>query len=52
MLTGEISETCPASVLRRHTCCTLYLDRDACELLDLERLSPGERAQEILGGLR
>lgn len=28
-LTGDISEACPASILRRHPDCTLYLDRDA-----------------------
>jgi glucosamine-6-phosphate deaminase len=29
MLTGPIAESCPASVLRRHADCTLYLDPDA-----------------------
>lgn len=29
MLAGPISTTCPASVLRRHTDCTLYLDRES-----------------------
>jgi glucosamine-6-phosphate deaminase len=28
-LRGPVSEACPASVLRRHEACTLYLDRDS-----------------------
>ena len=30
---GEITESCPASVLRTHTCATLYLDPDSASLL-------------------
>ncbi|MBB6671217.1 glucosamine-6-phosphate deaminase [Cohnella nanjingensis] len=30
-LTGEIAADCPATVLRRHPRCTLYVDRDAAE---------------------
>ncbi|GAB2572914.1 glucosamine-6-phosphate deaminase [Spirosoma areae] len=29
MLTGPVSTACPASILRRHPDCTLYVDRDA-----------------------
>ena len=32
-LRGPISETCPASALRRHTGAKLYLDRDAARLV-------------------
>lgn len=32
-VTGEISESCPASVLRRHPNATLYLDSDSSSLL-------------------
>lgn len=31
MLTSPIAPACPASVLRRHPDCTLYLDRDAAQ---------------------
>ena len=30
---GEITDTCPASVLRTHKCATLYLDPDSASLL-------------------
>ena len=30
---GEITESCPASVLRTHACATLYLDPDSASLL-------------------
>ena len=30
---GPISESCPASILRRHNNATLYLDRDSAALL-------------------
>lgn len=29
MLTGPITTDCPASILRQHSACTLYVDRDA-----------------------
>lgn len=32
-VTGEIDEHCPASILRRHACATLYLDPDSSALL-------------------
>ena len=32
-LNGEITENCPASVLRTHKCATLYLDPDSSSLL-------------------
>ncbi len=32
-LEGEISEACPASILRRHPAATLFLDRDSAGLL-------------------
>ncbi|HVX44017.1 MAG TPA: glucosamine-6-phosphate deaminase [Mycobacteriales bacterium] len=35
MLTGPISEACPASVLRRHESCGLYLDADSAGELTL-----------------
>lgn len=30
---GEITEKCPASILRRHDCATLYIDADSASLL-------------------
>ncbi|NLB77541.1 MAG: glucosamine-6-phosphate deaminase [Clostridiaceae bacterium] len=33
MLEGEISSECPASVLRRHTGASLYLDKDSAEYI-------------------
>ncbi|HSK68324.1 MAG TPA: 6-phosphogluconolactonase, partial [Candidatus Limnocylindria bacterium] len=33
MLTGAISEACPASILRRHPSAKLFLDRDSAALL-------------------
>ena len=32
---GEITDTCPASVLRTHKCATLYLDPDSASLLNV-----------------
>ena len=32
-LEGEINEDCPATILRRHNCATLYLDGDSSALL-------------------
>lgn len=32
-LEGEINEDCPATILRRHSCATLYLDGDSSALL-------------------
>jgi glucosamine-6-phosphate deaminase len=32
-LRGPISEACPATILRRHPCARLYLDRDAARLV-------------------
>ena len=32
-ITGEVSERCPASILRRHDAATLYVDRDSSSLL-------------------
>ena len=32
-LEGEITTACPASILRRHDCATLYLDADSASLL-------------------
>jgi glucosamine-6-phosphate deaminase len=31
---GPISPACPASILRRHSRATLYLDRDSASLLE------------------
>lgn len=36
-LEDEISEACPASLLRRHNAATLYLDRDSAALLQMPR---------------
>lgn len=33
MLEGAVGEHCPASILRRHPCASLYLDRDSASLL-------------------
>jgi glucosamine-6-phosphate deaminase len=38
MLTGPVAESCPASVLRRHPDCTLYLDAESA-LMWLETLT-------------
>ncbi|MDR2626792.1 MAG: glucosamine-6-phosphate deaminase [Dysgonamonadaceae bacterium] len=38
-LTGEISEACPASILRRHKNARIYLDRDSFSLVDTEKIS-------------
>lgn len=35
---GPLSTTCPASVLRRHKDCTLYLDQQSAALLDRPRV--------------
>lgn len=35
LLLGEISEKCPASVLRLHDACVLFLDADSAKLLNL-----------------
>jgi glucosamine-6-phosphate deaminase len=32
-LEGPITEACPASILRRHPCATLFLDRESAALL-------------------
>lgn len=32
-LNGEITETCPASIIRNHPCATLYIDKDSAGLL-------------------
>ncbi len=39
MLEGGISETCPASILRRHTSAMLFLDEDVASLLTSEKES-------------
>lgn len=37
-LTGPVEETCPASVLRRHQDCVLYLDADSASAVDSSAL--------------
>ena len=37
MLTGPVTTACPASVLRRHPNCTLFVDRDAYGEMVIER---------------
>jgi glucosamine-6-phosphate deaminase len=32
MLTGPVDESCPASVLRKHPDCTLYIDAESASM--------------------
>jgi glucosamine-6-phosphate deaminase len=41
-LTGPISTSCPASLVRRHPSAWVFLDNDSASLLDLSALSTGE----------
>ena len=42
-LTEEISENCPATVMRRHPHAVMYCDRDSARLLGFERKTAGRR---------